>query len=71
MKALKYEDVCLLPNYSEVYSRVDCSTETTLCDKKFKLPIIPANMKSVIDMHLARWMSENDYFYIMHRFDSH
>ena len=71
MKALKYEDVCLLPNYSEVYSRVDCSTETTLCDKKFKLPIIPANMKSVIDMHLARWMSDNDYFYIMHRFDSH
>ena len=71
MKALKYEDVCLLPNYSEVYSRVDCSTETTLCDKKFKLPIIPANMKSVIDMHLARWMSENDYFYIMLRFDSH
>ena len=71
MKALKYEDVCLLPNYSEVYSRVDCSTETTLCDKKIKLPIIPANMKSVIDMHLARWMSENDYFYIMHRFDSH
>ena len=71
MKALKYEDVCLLPNYSEVYSRVDCSTETTLCDKKFKLPIIPANMKSVVDMHLARWMSENDYFYIMHRFDSH
>ena len=70
MKALKYEDVCLLPNYSEVYSRVDCSTETTLCDKKFKLPIIPANMKSVIDMHLARWMSENDYFYIMHRFEN-
>ena len=70
MKALKYEDVCLLPNYSEVYSRVDCSTDTTLCDKKFKLPIIPANMKSVIDMHLARWMSENDYFYIMHRFEN-
>ena len=27
-------------------------------------------MKSVIDMHLARWMSENDYFYIMHRFEN-
>ena len=26
-------------------------------------------MKSVIDMDLARWMSENGYFYIMHRFD--
>ena len=71
MRYLKYSDIDLVPNYSEVYSRVDCSTETTLCDKKFKLPIIPANMKSVIDMHLARWMSENDYFYIMHRFDSH
>jgi GMP reductase len=48
---------------------VDCSTTASLCGKDFNLPIIPANMKSVIDMDLARWMSENGYFYIMHRFD--
>lgn len=68
MKALKYQDICLVPNYSDVYSRVDCDTRVTLGEKKFRLPIIPANMKSVIDMKQSKWMSEHNYFYIMHRF---
>ncbi len=68
-KALKYEDICLIPNYTECYSRSDCVTDVELCGRKFNLPIIPANMKSVIDMRLAKWMSDNNYFYIMHRFD--
>ncbi|MBN86512.1 MAG: guanosine monophosphate reductase [Dehalococcoidia bacterium] len=68
MKALKYSDISLVPKYSDVYSRVDCDTSIQIADHKFKLPIIPANMKSVMDMRLAKWMSENDYFYIMHRF---
>lgn len=68
MKHLKYSDVALVPQYSDVYSRVDCDTSVDLFGKKYKLPIIPANMKSVIDMKLAKWMSDHDYFYIMHRF---
>lgn len=70
-KALKYEDICLIPNYTDCYSRSDCNTKVNLCGEKFNLPIVPANMKSVIDMNLAKWMSQNDYFYIMHRFDNH
>ena len=68
-KALKYSDICLIPNYSECESRSTCNTSIDLLGKRFNLPIIPANMKSVIDFNLARWMSANDYFYIMHRFD--
>ena len=70
-KALRYEDICLVPNYTECHSRSDCNTEVNLCGRKFNLPIIPANMKSVIDMNLANWMSEYNYFYIMHRFNRH
>ena len=70
MKALKYSDVSLIPNYSECFSRSDCDTSVEICGKKFKLPTIPSNMKSVINMDLAKWMSENNYFYIMHRFDN-
>tara|TARA_Y100000114_G_scaffold91414_1_gene84899 strand:+ start:1511 stop:2482 length:972 start_codon:yes stop_codon:yes gene_type:complete len=70
-KQLKYSDITLVPNYSECYSRSDCDVGVDIFGKKYKLPIIPANMKSVIDMNLSRWMSENDYFYIMHRFDNH
>jgi len=70
MRAFKYEDIHLIPNYSECHSRSDNDTSVMLCEKKFRLPIIPANMKSVIDMRTARWMSENGYFYIMHRFNN-
>lgn len=69
MKALKYSDISLIPNYSEAHSRSDCDPSINLHGKKFLLPIVPANMKSVIDMHTAEWMSSHGFFYIMHRFD--
>lgn len=69
MKSLKYSEICLIPNYSEVHSRSDCDPSVNLFGKKFLLPIIPANMKSVIDMHTCEWMSSHGFFYIMHRFD--
>ena len=68
-QALRYSDVCLLPNYSEIKSRSECSTYSYIGGQQFKLPVIPANMKTVIDYDLARWMSNRRYFYIMHRFD--
>ena len=69
MKTLQYSDVCLVPEYSECNSRSDCSTFTYFGGQQFKLPVIPANMKAVINQDIARWMSNNRYFYIMHRFD--
>ena len=68
MRYLKYSDIDLVPNYSELYSRADADTSVEFLGEKFMLPIIPANMQSVIDMDLARNMSEDGYFYIMHRF---
>ena len=70
MRYLKYSDIALVPNYSECRSRSDGDTSLEFGGQRFKLPIIPANMKSVINSDLVKWMSENDYFYIMHRFDS-
>ena len=68
MRYLKYSDIDLIPNYSELYSRSDADTSVDFLGTKFMLPIAPANMQSVIDMDLARNMSEDGYFYIMHRF---
>lgn len=68
MRHLKYSDIDLLPNYSDLYSRADADTSINFLGTKFMLPIVPANMQSVIDMDLARNMSEDGYFYIMHRF---
>ena len=69
MNYLKYSDISLVPRYSECMSRSDCSTEVKFGNNKFKLPVVPSNMKSVINFNLAKWMSKNNYFYIMHRFD--
>ncbi len=69
MKALKYSDICLVPNYGICKSRSDASTSVMLGPQQFRLPIVPANMKAVISEDIAQWMSEARYFYIMHRFD--
>lgn len=69
MKALKYSDIVLIPAYSSCKSRSDCDTSVKICGKKYRLPIIPANMKAVITEHHCEWLSLNNYFYIMHRFD--
>ena len=68
MKALHYKDICLLPNYSTLYSRQEADTSVEFLGRTFKLPIIPANMKCVLDEERAAWLSNNNYFYIMHRF---
>jgi len=67
---LSYQDVFLKPQYSKYHSRSEADVSIQLGLKKFKLPVTPANMKCTIDTKLAKWMSENDYFYVMHRFNA-
>jgi GMP reductase len=68
--ALSYDDVYLIPEYSELDTRKHADTSLTLGQYKFNLPVVPSNMKTVIDEKWCRWLSDNDYFYIMHRFDA-
>lgn len=63
-----YSDIGLLPEFSEVYSRQDCNTEVNFANRIWKLPVVPANMKCVIDFQKAEELVDNGYFYILHRF---
>ena len=63
-----YDDVCLLPAYSTLPTRDKADTSVAFLGKKFELPVIPSNMVSVINEKIARKFSENNHFYIMHRF---
>lgn len=67
-KALHYKDICLLPQYSDLKTRKDADVSVNFLGFKFRLPIIPSNMVCVIDEKRAQWMSDNNYFYVMHRF---
>ncbi len=66
--ALSYDDVLLIPRYSELDTRANADTSVNFCGWKFALPVLPANMQSVINIDLAGYFSQQDYFYIYHRF---
>ena len=67
-RSLTYQDVLLVPRYSELETRDKADTSVKFLGHKFNLPVIPANMSSVIDVDLARKLSGTGYFYIYHRF---
>ena len=62
-----YEDIQLVPAKSIVNSRTECDTTVTFGGRTFKLPVVPANMQTIIDEKVAVYLAENNYFYIMHR----
>jgi len=64
-----YEDIQLVPAKCVVKSRSECDTSVTLGGHTFKLPVVPANMQTIIDEKIAIYLAENGYFYIMHRFE--
>lgn len=63
-----YEDVQLIPAKCIVKSRSECDTSVEFGGHTFKLPVVPSNMQTIIDENIARFLAENGYFYIMHRF---
>lgn len=69
MKVFDYEDIQLIPNKCIVNSRSECDTIVVLGNHSFKMPVVPANMQTIIDEKIAKFLAENGYFYIMHRFD--
>lgn len=69
MEVFDYEDIQLVPNKCIVSSRSECDTSIQFGPRTFKIPVVPANMQTVINEELAVWFAQNDYFYIMHRFD--
>lgn len=64
-----YEDIQLIPAKCIVKSRSECDTSVQFGGRTFKLPVVPANMQTIIDEKLAVSLAENGYFYVMHRFE--
>ena len=69
MPVFDYEDIQLIPNKCIIKSRSEADTHVTLGDYTFKLPVVPANMQTIIDEDIAEQLAKDGYFYIMHRFD--
>lgn len=69
MKTFDYQDVQLIPNKCILKSRKEADPQIKFGTLTFKIPVVPANMASVIDENLAAWLADNEYFYVMHRFN--
>lgn len=69
--ALTYDDVLLVPQYSQVESRKQLSTRTRLTSKlNLQIPIVSANMDTVTESDMAVAMSRAGGIGIIHRFMS-
>ena len=69
MEIFDYDNILLLPRQCRVESRSECDASVVLGGRSFRLPVVPANMKTVVDEPICVWLAQNGYFYVMHRFD--
>ena len=69
MEIFDYDNILLLPRKCRVDSRAECDPSIEFGARRFNLPVVPANMKTVVDEPITEWLAANGYFYVMHRFD--
>jgi len=69
MEIFDYDNVLLLPRKCRVGSRSECDASVQFGPRRFRIPVVPANMKTVVDEALCHWLAANGHFYVMHRFN--
>jgi len=69
-EGLCYDDVLLVPQYSEIVSRSDVDISVKLGKLTFKHPIVPANMQTVTGQEMAIQVARSGGLAILHRFTS-
>jgi GMP reductase len=66
---MNFEDVLLKHNKSVVKSRSECDTSIEFAGRNWVMPVIPANMKSIINSNICKQFTCNDWLSIYHRID--
>ncbi|OYU78719.1 MAG: guanosine monophosphate reductase, partial [Burkholderiales bacterium PBB5] len=69
MDIFDYDNILLLPRQCRVNSRSECDPSVEFGGRRFHLPVVPANMKTVLDERIALQLAQSGHFYVMHRFD--
>ena len=69
MEIFDYDNILLLPRKCRVASRSECDTAVLFGGRRFTLPVVPSNMKTVIDEPISQMLAQSGHFYVMHRFD--
>jgi GMP reductase len=69
MEIFDYDNILLLPRRCRVDSRSQCDTTVDFGPRRFALPVVPANMRTVVDERIVEMLARENHFYVMHRFD--
>ncbi|MFO1220345.1 MAG: GMP reductase [Burkholderiaceae bacterium] len=69
MEIFDYDNILLLPRKCRVESRAECDPSMEFGPRRFVLPVVPANMRTVVDETIAQMLAASGHFYVMHRFD--
>ncbi|MCW5636064.1 MAG: IMP dehydrogenase, partial [Rubrivivax sp.] len=69
MEIFDYDNILLLPRKCRVESRSECDPSVEFGGRRFALPAVPSNMRTVIDEPIAEFLARSGHFYVMHRFD--
>jgi GMP reductase len=68
MSENQFKNIYLLPDFTTVKSRDMCDLTAVMGNRTFSLPVIPSNMKSVVNRDTCVFLAKQNVFYIMHRF---
>jgi GMP reductase len=69
MEIFDYDNILLLPRKCRVESRSECDATIEFGGRRFALPVVPANMRTVLNEPIAEALARSNHFYVMHRFD--
>jgi len=63
-----FQEIYLLHNKCIAESRNSCDPSVVFGGIKFRCPVVPSNMKSVVNKETCLYLAKKGWFYIMHRF---
>ena len=69
-EAVTYDDMLLVPQYSDIASRSDIDITSCLGHREFRLPIIASPMDTVSGTKMATTMSQSGGLAVLHRYNS-
>ena len=69
-EAVTYNDVLLVPQYSDIKSRNEVKLTSNLSDNQFRLPIIASPMDTVSEKDMVVAMADEGGLSIIHRYNT-
>ena len=69
-EAVTYDDMLMVPQYSDIVSRNEVDIKSYLGDREFSIPIIASPMDTISEIEMAKAMGSMGGLAVLHRYNS-